>query len=299
MAALTKGVRHGTRRHPRGRDLRPHRRPAPAPQAGQGARGGGRGPQREVELDPVEHLGRRRPDDRRAGHVPAGADLPAQGHRVPSGPGHGHPPRGRRRARHAVRRHHLHRSLPGGADGDAGVRLPDQRHRSEAQLRGHRGPRSRREQPLGVHRGPRHRGSRSPGPGDREDAGWTAPDHRRRNRARHLHLRGRGLRVRVQRRARAAPGRRPRHGRPRVPDQRVRARRLRRRRDGLHPEGLPDHQQDLDRVAVPRARDARDPRRPRREGRARASSTTSSSTAPATPWTSTSRCCSPRSAART
>ena len=133
----------------------------------------------------------------------------------------------------------------------------------------HRGPRPRREQPLGVHRGPRHRGSRSAGPGDREDACRAAPDDRRRNRARHLHLRGCGLRVRVQRRARAAPGRRSRHGRPRVPDQRVRARRLRRRRHGVHPEGVPDHQQDLDRVAVPRARDARDPRRPRREGRAR------------------------------
>jgi len=60
---------------------------APAAPARQAARRRRRVAELEVELDPLQHLGRCREDDHRAGHLPAGPDLPAQGDRVPPGAG--------------------------------------------------------------------------------------------------------------------------------------------------------------------------------------------------------------------
>ena len=101
------------------------------------------------------------------------------------------------------------------------------------------------------------------------DAAGRAPSTRGRDGAWHLHLRGRGVRVRVQRRARGAPGRHAGPGRHRLPDQRVRTRRLRRRWTDLHPAGVPDDVQALDRVTLPRAGDPGDQRCPRHTRRGR------------------------------
>ena len=73
----------------------------------------------------------------------------------------------------------------------------------------------------------------------------------------------------VQRRARGAPGRRPGLGRHRLPHQRVRLRRLWCRWVDLHPAGIPDDLETVDRVALPGAWDPGDHRGPRRGRRGR------------------------------
>ncbi len=125
----------------------------------------------------------------------------------------------------------------------------------EAQLRRHAGPRpGRRQLPLRLYRRARRAHGRGVREGDRETRGGRAADPGDRHRPRDVHLRGRGVRVHVQRGARAARARRPRQGGRHLPEQRVRAGRLRRRRNVLHAAGLHHVEQDVDRVPVPGAR---------------------------------------------
>src|SRR5665213_367072 len=131
------------------------------------------------------------------------------------------------------------------------LRLPDQRHRPETQFRGHPGAGPRRSLAVGVHLGPRRRGIRRAPGIDRQDEAGRAPGTGGRHGARDVHVRGCRLRVCVQRRTRGSPGRRARACRHRVPDQRVRTGRLRRRWADVHPAGVPDHVEAVDRVALP------------------------------------------------
>jgi hypothetical protein len=88
---------YGTHRHPRRRHLGTHRCPLPGKMGRQAARGHRRFTQRQVELDSVEYLGRRRPDDRATGHLRVGPDLQEARCHLPPGQGAVDPSRGRRR----------------------------------------------------------------------------------------------------------------------------------------------------------------------------------------------------------
>jgi hypothetical protein len=88
-----------------------------------------------------------------------------------------------------------------GRAGAAGLRLPDQRHRTEAELRRHPGAGTGRELAVGVHARARGAGGTGARRGDREAPGRAAADPGGRGGARDVHLRGRGVRVHVQRRA--------------------------------------------------------------------------------------------------
>ena len=67
-------------------------------------------------------------------------------------------PAGGRRGRAGGRRHRLHRAGQRRDHRAAALRLPGQRHRSQAPVRGDRGPGPRRAHRVGVHRRPRDRG---------------------------------------------------------------------------------------------------------------------------------------------
>ena len=128
----------------------------------------------------------------------------------------------------ALRRRGIDARGPRGRARGHPLRLPHQRHRAEAELRRHRGPRARtgtacRSAPTRHAVGDRE----APRRGRRADEARRAAALPGRHRARRLHLPGRGLRVHRQPGVRAAGARRARPRRHLVDLERVRTRRLR------------------------------------------------------------------------
>ena len=115
----------------------------------------------EVELDPVQHLGRGREDGQGGRRLPAGAGLRrarASSSARPR-PWRSDPTATPTTARGASTSSTPARARPA-THGAAPLRLPHQRHRPEAELRRHAGPRPGRPHRLGLHRRPRRRGRR-------------------------------------------------------------------------------------------------------------------------------------------